>query len=35
MRIASAADVLVVIGYSFPVFNRNIDKLLFDQMTMC
>jgi len=27
------ADTLVVIGYSFPYFNREVDKLLFENMT--
>ena len=29
---ASNPDVLVIIGYSFPLFNRAIDKMLCDQM---
>lgn len=32
IEIAKKTDVLVVIGYSFPVFNREIDKLVFDNM---
>ena len=28
-RILSSAETLVVIGYSFPIFNREIDKLIF------
>lgn len=28
-RILSATESLVVIGYSFPIFNREIDKLIF------
>jgi hypothetical protein len=28
--IASQSDILVVIGYSFPFFNRAVDKTLFD-----
>lgn len=31
--IASQSDILVVIGYSFPFFNRAIDKELFDGFT--
>lgn len=27
------ADTLVVISYSFPYFNREVDKLLFENMT--
>ena len=30
--IASETDILVVIGYSFPIFNREIDSNLFAQM---
>jgi len=30
--LARAADILVVIGYSFPFFNREIDKLIFSEM---
>lgn len=29
-RMISYADVLVVIGYSFPLFNREVDKMLLD-----
>jgi hypothetical protein len=32
-RIVSEAEILVVIGYSFPVFNRSVDTHLFDHMT--
>ena len=32
ISIAEQTEILVVIGYSFPVFNREIDKLLFDVM---
>lgn len=32
LKIAANTQVLVVIGYSFPVFNREIDKQLFDRM---
>lgn len=28
----SQTEILVIIGYSFPVFNRRIDKMLFDMM---
>lgn len=31
--IAQETDILVIIGYSFPVFNREIDSLLMNQMT--
>ena len=30
--IASETEILVVIGYSFPIFNREIDSKLFDRM---
>jgi hypothetical protein len=30
--IARGTDILVVIGYSFPYFNREIDKLIFSEM---
>jgi len=30
--LARGADVLVVIGYSFPFFNREVDKLIFKEM---
>ena len=26
------ADILVVIGYTFPFFNREIDRMIFSQM---
>ena len=29
---ARAAEILVVIGYSFPFFNREIDKIIFSEM---
>lgn len=29
-RLMKTADILVVIGYSFPIFNRSIDRLIFD-----
>jgi hypothetical protein len=32
-KIASEAAILVVIGYSFPVFNRQVDTQLFNLMT--
>lgn len=32
-KIASGTQILVVIGYSFPVFNREIDNKLFNSMT--
>ncbi len=32
IRIAEQTEILVVIGYSFPIFNRDIDKQLFDAM---
>ncbi len=32
-RIASETEILVVIGYSFPVFNREIDNRLIGKMT--
>ena len=31
-RIFAETDILVIIGYSFPNFNKDIDKLLFDQL---
>lgn len=31
-KIMEATQVLVIIGYSFPAFNRSIDKLLFEKM---
>lgn len=31
-QIASETEILVVIGYSFPVFNREIDNILFNKM---
>lgn len=31
-KIMAATNVLVLIGYSFPAYNRNIDKLLFEKM---
>lgn len=31
-KIMEATRVLVIIGYSFPAFNRSIDKLLFEKM---
>jgi hypothetical protein len=30
--LARANDILVVIGYSFPFFNREVDKIIFDEM---
>ncbi len=32
-KIASETEILVVIGYSFPIFNREIDNMLFQKMT--
>jgi hypothetical protein len=31
-RIFSKTDILVIIGYSFPYFNKDIDKQLFDKL---
>ena len=31
-RIFSETDILVIIGYSFPNFNKEIDKMLFDKL---
>jgi hypothetical protein len=31
-HIASETEILVVIGYSFPIFNREIDNILFKKM---
>lgn len=31
-KIAKETEILVVIGYSFPIFNRSIDKRIFDAM---
>jgi len=31
-QIFEKTDILVVIGYSFPTFNKDIDKLLFDKL---
>jgi len=31
-RIFSETDILVIIGYSFPNFNKDIDKMLFDNL---
>ena len=31
-NIARRTDILVVIGYSFPFFNRKIDKLIFESL---
>lgn len=31
-RFFKESDVIVIIGYSFPPFNRNVDKLLFDEL---
>ena len=31
-RIAAQTDILVVIGYSFPIFNREVDNKLFNKM---
>jgi hypothetical protein len=33
LEVAKKTDVLVVIGYSFPSFNREIDKLIIDNMS--
>lgn len=33
-RVAGETQILVVIGYSFPIFNRSIDKVLFKKMNM-
>ncbi len=33
-KIISGADVLIVIGYSFPYFNFEIDKMLFEEITL-
>ena len=33
IRIAENTEILVVIGYSFPIFNRSIDKFLIEHMT--
>ncbi len=32
IKIASATEILVVIGYSFPEFNRKVDKILLESM---
>ena len=32
IKCVEEAEILVVIGYSFPFFNRSVDKLLFDNM---
>lgn len=32
-KICNKTDILVIIGYSFPIFNRTIDKELFNEMT--
>lgn len=32
LRIFSTTDILIIIGYSFPNFNKEIDKLLFDKL---
>ena len=31
-RIFSETDILIIIGYSFPNFNKEIDKMLFDKL---
>ncbi|MCX8492425.1 MAG: hypothetical protein ORN54_15315 [Cyclobacteriaceae bacterium] len=31
-KVAAASDILVIIGYSFPFFNREIDKNIFDSL---
>ena len=31
-RIFAETDILVIIGYSFPNFNKDIDKMLFDKL---
>lgn len=32
-RIANRTNILVVVGYSFPIFNREIDLAIFERMT--
>ena len=33
VEIAKQTEILVIIGYSFPFFNRTYDKLIFNEMT--
>jgi hypothetical protein len=32
IKVATGTDILVIIGYSFPYFNRNVDRLIFEAM---
>lgn len=32
-NIAADTEILVIIGYSFPIFNREIDKMIFNKMS--
>lgn len=34
-KLVSDTNILVIIGYSFPFFNRDIDKVVFDHIRSC